>query len=181
MSDTKTLEAEIIRITERLREIDGRYKTLQAEREKWIQKSDSPEKLSKLDELTADLRIVNGDASVLQNILKDLQIEKDQKVREDKQRELEEKITEMRQLKAKMLTERDARKSVIREAQKIITETEKEHEAVFETLFEINNQYKSLQKQFLIQKFGSATNIPRNWQNELGDGLVSEADLGWLR
>lgn len=144
MGDTKTLETEIIRVTKRLREIDGRYKTLQVAREKWIQKSDSPEKLSKLDELTADLRIVNGDASVLQNILKDLQAEKTQKEKEDRQRELEEKIEEMRSIKKKMLAERNARQEVVAKAREIIRQTETEHESVLQSLFEINNQFKTL-------------------------------------
>ena len=86
MSDTKTLKTEILRITKRLTEIDGRYRAFQTEREGLLLKPNSPEKLSKLDELDGNLRIVNGDASVLRNILKDLQIEKDQKDKEDKQR-----------------------------------------------------------------------------------------------
>ena len=28
---------------------------------------------------------------------------------------------------------------------------------------------------------GMASNIPKNWENELAAGLISEADLGWLR
>ena len=181
MSDQKTLETEIIRVTKRLREVDGRYKTLQAEREGWLQKPDSLGKIEKLDELTADLRIVNGDASVLRNILKDLHEEKAQKDKEERKQELERKIEGMRAIKRNMLAERNARQEVVAKARKIISEAEAEHEAVFETLFEINNQFKSLQKQFLVEKFGSSSNIPRNWQNELSDGLISEGELGWLR
>ena len=181
MSDQKTLETEIIRVTKRLRAIDGRYKTLQAEREVWLQKPDSPEKLSNLDELTGNLRIVDGDAVVLRNILKDLQIEKDQKDKEDKQRELEEKIEAMRAIKKKMLVERNARQEVVAKAREIISQAEAEHNAVFDTLFELNSEFKSLQKQFLVEKFGSAVNIPKNWQNELSDGLISRGELGFLR
>ena len=181
MSDTKILETEIIRVTKRLTEIDKRYRALQSEREVWLQKPDSPAKLEKLDELTGNLRIVNGDVSVLRNILKDLHEEKAQKDKEERKQELERKIEDMRGVKKKLLAERNARQEIVAKARKIISEAEAEHEAVFETLFEINNQFKSLQKQFLVEKFGSSSNIPRNWQNELSDGLISESELGWLR
>lgn len=181
MSDQKMLEAEIIRITKRLKEINKRHRDFQLEREQWLQKPNSPEKLLKLDELDGNLRIVNGDASVLRNILNDVEAEKAEAVREDRQRELEEKIKEMRQLKAKMLAERNTRQKVVDKARKIISEIEVEHESVFDTLFKINSEFKSLQKQFLVEKFGGAGKIPRNSQNELAAGLVSEEELGWLR
>ena len=181
MGNKPTLETEIVRVTKRLREVDGRYKSLQSEREEWLQKPDSPEKLSKLDEHTADLRIVSGDAGVLQNILKDLHAEKAQKDKEDRKQELEKKIEGMRSIKKNLLAERDTRQEIIAIARSIISQAEAEHEEVFKTLFEINSQYKNLQKKFLVEKFGSASNIPRNWQNELGAGLISEGELGWLR
>ena len=181
MSNDKTLETEIIRITKRLSEVDKRYRELQSEREKWLQKPDSTEKLSKLDELAGTLRIVDGDAAVLRNILKDLHAEKTLKDKEDKQRELEEEIEAMRAIKKKMLVERNVRQEVVAKAREIISQAEAEHNAVFDTLFELNSEFKSLQKQFLINKFGSASNIPRNWENELAAGLISEGELGWLR
>ena len=64
---------------------------------------------------------------------------------------------------------------------KDISEAEAEHEAVFDTLFEINNKFKTLQRQFLVQKFGSYSKIPKNWENELSAGLISQSDMGWLR
>ena len=181
MSNKKTLEAEIVRITKRLTEIDGRYKSLQSEREKWLQEPDSPAKLEKLDELAGNLKIVSGDASVLQNILKDLRSELLEVEKKEKQKELEQKIEAMRSIKKKLLAERDARQEIVAKARKIISEAETQHEKVFDTLFEINNQFKSLQKQFLVEKFGSASQIPKNWENELAAGLISEGELGWLR
>ena len=65
MSNQKTLETEIIRVTKRLTEIDKRYRALQSEREGWLQKPDSPEKLSNLDELTGNLRIVDVPVEVI--------------------------------------------------------------------------------------------------------------------
>ena len=181
MTDKKTLETEIIRITKRLMEIDTRYKALLSEREEWLQKPNSPEKIERLDELAGTLRIVDGDAAVLRNILKDLHAEKAQKDKEDRQRELEQKIEAMRGIKKKLLVEGNVRREVVAKAREIISEAEAEHNAVFDTLFEINNQFKTLQKQFLINKFGSSSNIPRNWENELAAGLISEGELGWLR
>lgn len=181
MSDKKTLETEIARVTKRLREIDKRYRALQSEREGLLQKPDSPAKIERLDELAGNLRITHGDAAVLQNILKDLQAEKIQKEKEDRQREFEGKIEEMRRLKAKMLAERNARQEIVAKARKIISEAEAEHEAVFDTLFKINSEFKSLQRQFLVQKFGSSSKIPRNHENELAAGLISQGELGWLR
>ena len=181
MSNDKTLGTEIIRITKRLREVDKRYRELQSEREGLLLKPDSPAKIEQLDDLSGNLRITNGDASVLQNILKDLHAEKAQKDKEDRQRELEEKIEAMRDVKKKMLVERNVRQEIVAKARKIINEAEAEHEAVFDTLFQINNEFKSLQKQFLINKFGGASNIPKNWENELAAGLISEGELGWLR
>ena len=181
MNDLKTLGSEILRITKRLTEIDGRYRAFQTEREGWLQKPNSPEKLSKLDELDGNLRIVNGDSSVLRNILKDLQIEKDQKDKEDKQRELEGKIEVMRGVKKKLLAERDTRQKIVTKAREIIKQAEAEHEKVFETLFEINSEFRGFQRQFLVQKFGSSGNIPKNRENELVAELISQSDLGWLR
>ena len=181
MSNDKTLGTEIIRITKRLREVDGRYKSLQSEREELLLKPDSPAKIEKLDELTADLRIVNGDSAVLRNILKDLQIEKDEKDKEGRRKELEQKIEAMRGIKKKLLVEGNVRREVVAKAREIISQAEAEHNAVFDTLFELNSEFKSLQKQFLVEKFGSASNIPRNWENELAAGLISEGELGWLR
>ncbi len=113
---------------------------------------------------------------VMPVMAQDKEIEK-----KEEQRKLEEKIEAMRGIKRKMLAARNARQEVVAKAREIISQAEAEHEAVFETLFEINSQYKSLQKNFLVEKFGSASNIPRNWQNELGAGLISEGELGWLR
>ena len=87
----------------------------------------------------------------------------------------------MRAIKKKMLVERNARQEVVAKAREIISQAEAEHAAVFDTLFELNSEFKSLQKQFLVEKFGSAVNIPKNWQNELSDGLISRGELGFLR
>ena len=181
MSDQKTLETEISRMTKRLSEIDKRYRAFQLEREMWLQKPNSPAKIERLDELAGNLRITYDDASVLQNILKDLQSEQGENVRAERKKELEEKIEEMRAIKKKMLVERDTRQEVVAKARKIISQTEDEHEVVLDSLYKINNEFKTLQNQFLVEKFGSLSQIPRNWQNELAAGLISPEELGWLR